>query len=986
MRRFIHLRFLAGIGVGLVVLYALAGFVLLPYLITAYGVPAVSEQLRHPVILREAAFNPFALALRLKGLEIQDTDRTPIIGLEELVVDLRATTLFGQKLGFDEIRLVMPFVAAKVSREGKLNILALVPPSDDAAATAPAGPAQGESKKMMPVDIGLLEINRGIVEYRDESKPNRVSVDVVPVHIALRNFSTIQGSDNAYAFTAEIGKGESLFWEGTVSLEPLESDGKLSISGLQIQTLYQAVQDRFQFDVQEGEIKLSASYHVDMRGQAPRVTVENGRLAVRDLAIGERGFPNPLVKIPAFDVEGVRFSLEEQSIEIGAIRSADAHVEAWMSSGGVVNLQKLFAPAAANGSLPAKPAKTAAEGDSSAKPWTVSVGALELRNYGAMFEDRTTARPEYVDVENVNLKVKDIRIPFKQPMPVDLSLTLNETGSVAARGQVSVEPMSAVVDVTLTDIGIRPFQAYLDRFLNMDVQDGAVNLSGTVRYGRVRSKDSLLQFQGHAGIDRLSVSDRKEFEEVLSWKSLAVNGLALDVEPTAVKISEIIWEEPAVQAVIESDGTLNLSKLVVSSSADETQARPSETDARQVKTRSAPPTITVDQVKLLKAAATFRDVSIQPSVKTGITDLSGTVRGLSSTQIKKADVDLAGRVDKAAPLKIAGKINPLSEDAFTDVVIRLGGMDLTPAGPYSGKYAGYGLSKGKLSLDLKYKISQKLLEAENLVAIDQLTFGQKVESPDATDLPVPLLVALLQDRKGLIEIDLPIRGDLNDPDFKYGKVVVSALFNLLGKIVASPFTLLGALVPDGGSSDDLQFVAFQPGSASLLPDESAKLEMLEKALIERAGLRLDIKGIADTVRDRAVLRAQKLTKQLVAMRREEFRLTSNAEELSAEDEQRLVAKLFAALQVKQADAQGKAREPGEQQPPTPEQMKQRVMAEIPVSDAELESLARQRGEAVRDRLLESGKLEHERVFVLESSIAESDHEHVRTQLGLAVGS
>ena len=983
MKRLASPRLWAGLVLGLVVLYALAGFVLLPYVITAYGVPAVSEQLQHPVVLREAAFNPFTLALRLKGLEVQEADRSPIVGFEELVVDLRATTLFWQTLGFDEIRLVMPFVAAKVSREGKLNLLAMVPPSDDAAETQQPPQAAQDGSKQMPVEIGLLEINKGIVEYRDESKPRPVSVDIVPVHIALRNFSTVQGSDNAYAFTAELGEGESVFWEGTVSLEPLESDGKLSISGLQIGTLYQAVQDQFQFDVQDGEIKLSAAYHVDLRGQAPRVTVDYGRLAVRDLVISERGFPKPLIKVPAFDVEGVRFNLEDHAIEVASIRSDDAHIEAWLSPIDGVNLQKLFTPVPPGEGHSTGPVDAVADDDASPKPWTVSVGAFELRNYGAVFEDRTTPRPEYVDVEQFNVKVKDIHIPFTQPMPVDLSLMLNQTGSVAMRGQVAVEPMSALLDITLADIELRPFQAYLDRFLNMDVQDGAVYVNGRLRYGKTRSKEPLIRFQGNVGLQSLSVSDRKEFNEVLSWKSLAVNRLALDLEPTAVTIGEIVWEKPSVQAVVESDGTMNLAKLLVSSASDDVSQKPRESDGHAAPAKTSSPTVAVDQVKLFKAAATFRDESIEPSVTTRITDLSGTIKGLSSEQLNKADINLAGLIDKAAPVKVSGKINPLSEDTFTDVVVTLGGMDLTPAGPYSGKYVGYGLSKGKLSLDLKYKISQKVLEAENLVAIDQLTFGQKVESPDATDLPVPLLVALLKDRKGLIEIDMPIRGDLNDPDFKYGKVVISTLFNLLGKIVASPFSLLGALLPDGVDGEDLQYIAFQPGSVSMTPDESAKVNLLEQALIERGGLRLDIKGIADAVRDRAALRVQKLRDRLIALKQQEFRLFSKDEELSEEDELRLIEKLFAKLPDKRAEVSGKASVVDEQKPPTAEEMKQRVMAEIPVSDAELESLARQRGEAVRDRLLESGKLDNDRVFMLESNVAESDHEHVRTQLELA---
>ena len=986
MRYLTSPRYVAAFGLGLVVLYALVGFVLLPYLITAYAVPAVAERLKHPVVLREAAFNPFMLSLRLNGLEVRDAeDLRPVIGFEELIINVSAATLFGQTLGFDEIKMVMPFVAAKVNRDGKLNLLTLVPSAETPAATPPVA----ESSPMMPVEIALLEISKGVVEYRDESKPLPVSLDIVPIQITLRNFSTIhtvQGDDNAYAFKAEIGKGESVAWEGTISLEPFESDGKVNLSGVQIRTFYQAVQDRFRFDIKRGEMNLSAVYHVDLRGQVPRVTVKDGRLAVRDLEIGERLFPDSQVKIPVFDVEGVQFDLEQQAVQIERIHSADAHIEAWMSSGGVVNIQQLFAPVVLSTSPPVESAETVAKQDSVERPWTVSVGAFELQNYGATFEDRTLARPQYVDVENVNLQVRAIDVPFKRSMPVDLSLTLNRTGLITMRGQAAVEPLSADVDVTLKDISIWPFQGYLDRFLNMDVRDGAINVAGALHYGQARPQDPLLRFQGDVGVNRLSVSTRKEFEEVLSWKSLAVNRLVLDVEPTVVKIGEIVWQEPGVQAVIGPDGSLNLSKVLVSSSTDETQPHPSEADVRKATAKSVPPAVTVDQVRLVKAAALFRDLSIQPSVKTGITDFSGTIRGLSSKQIKKADVDLAGRIDKVAPLKITGKINPLSEDAFTDVVITLGAMDLTPASPYSGKYAGYALSKGKLSLDLKYKISEKLLEAENLVSVDQLTFGQQVESPDATSLPVPLLVALLQDRKGLIEIDLPIRGDLNDPDFKYGKVVISTLLNLLGKIVASPFTLLGKLVPDMENGEDLQFIAFQPGSSALLSGEMAKIEVLEQVLIERAGLRLDIKGTMDAALDQAALRLSKLHERLLAIKRQEFGSSGKEEELSAKDEERLVAQLFDKLQASQADMAEKELESGKKHPPTVEDMKQRVSAEIAIADAELELLARHRGEAVRDRLLESGKLATDRIFMLDVGAAESGYENVRTQLGLAAGS
>jgi hypothetical protein len=501
-----------------------------------------------------------------------------------------------------------------------------------------------------------------------------------------------------------------------------------------------------------------------------------------------------------------------------------------------------------------------------------------------------------------------------------------------------------------------------------------------------------MQFQGNLAVNELAVADRVDFDDVITWKSLAVKRVALDVEPTSVKIAEVVWQEPAVQMVVEADGGINLTRMLAPPPSDQgatAAVKKEEAPADQKPSaKPAPPVpVTVDQVTLVKAAATFRDMSIEPRVKTSITEFGGTIKGLSSKQIKKADVDLAGKINKAAPLKIAGKINPLSEDAFTDIVVTLGGMDLTPGDPYSGKYVGFGLSKGRLSLDLKYKVSQKLLEAENLVSVDQLTFGEKTDSPDATSLPVPLVVALLKDRNGMIEIDMPIRGDLNDPDFKYGKVVISTLVNLLGKILASPFTLLGNLVPGGGSEEDLQFIEFEPGSALLTAEEIKKLEVLEKALGERVGLRLDIKGTVDPTLDRDALRLQKLKDQLLAMKypgKEKSQLEQ--EQLSAEDEQRLVAELFAKLE---AQSEGPAVKPvssGESKVPTVEEMRQRVAATIPVTEAELEILAQQRGEAVRSRLLEGGKLSDERVLLLDANAAGSGHKKVRTELGLAAAS
>lgn len=979
MRRLLRPRVVIGTLVGLITFYAFFGFVLVPYVIKSYVVPSVSEQVKHPILLREAAFNPFALSLRLTGLEVHEQNDAPMVGFEELFVNVRAVTLLFQKVAFDEIRLVMPFVAARVNSEGKLNLLSLVPPSDGTA--PPPTQPSGERKSLMPLQIDLLEIGRGIVEYRDDSKSRPIVMDVVPFEIMLRNFSTvpIEGRENAHAFTAEIGKGEQISWEGTIFLEPIESDGRINLSGIKLKTLHQVLRDVVQFDIQQGVLGLSVPYHFDLRGETAQTIVKNGKLSIDNLAIVERGGIDPIITVPKFGVEGVQLDLQKQIVDVTKVHSADARFDAALDADGVLNLQSLFAPVeGGGGTTTSAPVKN--ESNNAAKPWSVSVDEVVLRNYAAAFEDRTLPRPGHVDVTGMDVTVKEVAIPWKKPLPVNLSMKVNETGSINVKGKVSVEPLSADTDLTLDHIELRPFQPYADRFLNADILDGAIDLAGVLHFAKEHGSGPLMQFAGNVAVTQLAISDRKDLDDVLTWKALNVNRIALDVEPTAVKIGEVVWQQPSLQVIMGADGQLNLSRLAVAPPPGDQASRAQEREKVPAKT-SDPVPVTIDQVKVVKLAATFQDLSVEPKVRTSLTDFGGTIKGLSSKQLKKADVNLKGKIGRAAPLKVVGKVNPLSENAFTDLVITLGGMDLTPGSAYSGKFVGYGLSKGKLSLDLKYKVSQKVLEAENLVHVDQLTFGEKTNSPDATSLPVPLVVALLKDRKGMIEIDMPIRGNLNDPDFRYGKVVISTLLNLLTKVVASPFSLMGKLVPGGGSEEDLQFIGFQPGSASLADEDTKKLEALETALEERAGLRLDIKGTFDTTLDRAALQQAKLRERLVEMSGLP-RGAANADQpaLSAREEQRLIEKLYA--RIPPADRTSTTQESSQ---PTVEEMKQKVAASIAISEAEFEALAKQRAEGIRTRLIENGKLTEERIALQDTGAAESGHERIRTQLSLSAG-
>lgn len=947
--------------------YAVIGFFLLPYLIKAYAIPALADQLRHPVTVRDVALNPFMLSLRLNGFEVREEDQTPIVGFEELFVNLHGTTLFLRTIAFDEIRLIMPFVSARLDRRGQLNLLNLMPSGEQGQDAQPPVSDRKHQKKTR-VFIDDLLIDRGIVEYRDESKATPIFIDIVPIHIALRNFSTIEGGENAYAFTAEIGKGEGLAWEGSFSLDPLESDGRLHVTGLQARTLYQAVQDRFHFDVRQGELALSGSYHFDLREGIPNVVMHNGKLALRTLVIGEQGSADNLLTIPALDVDDVSFDLAKRSLSIGTISSTDARLAAWVDPDGILNYQRLLG-------MPSEsepPARvTGAGAGQAAQGWSIGINDIALRRYAGLFEDRSLARPSHLQVDEMDLFVKDVRVPFEGLLPVGLSLKLNQTGVLALQGHMSLDPLAADMDITVKQLPIRPFQPYFDRYLYTDVRNGAITLTGALHYAEGHSTDPLLRFQGHVALDQFSMTDRTEFQDVVTWKSLAVNRLVLQVQPTAVTIGEIVWQEPRAHVSIGSDGVLNLSQFLMPQPDHE--GPESKRQGTGVQEPAVP--VVIQTVKLVNAGGSFRDLSIDPMVKAGISELSGTIKGLSSKEMAKAQVALAGRVGAGAPLKVTGQINPLTENAFTDLVVIVDNLDVTMASPYARKYAGYPIDNGKLFLDVKYKIADKQLIGENKVLIDQLTLGEKTNSPDATSLPVPFAVALLKDRKGQIEVDLPVRGDLNDPDFKYGQVVFNALLNLLGKVATSPLSLLGPLI--GGSGDDLQFMEFAPGQSRLSDAESKKLAALEKVLTERPGLYLDITGTADPQKDRPSLAEETFRARLFQMKHERQRAAAPEEELAVSQEEE--AKFVEQWYAEQFERQPRTAGPE----PTVSEKRARLLAMVPVEERQFRELAHNRAVEIRSKLLAFGTLADERLVLGDVVVSETSGDSVRTGLTLA---
>jgi hypothetical protein len=275
----------------------------------------------------------------------------------------------------------------------------------------------------------------------------------------------------------------------------------------------------------------------------------------------------------------------------------------------------------------------------------------------------------------------------------------------------------------------------------------------------------------------------------------------------------------------------------------------------------------VGLVSFENSAFHFADRSIEPNVVAEIREIAGSITGLSSTEKATARVNLHGKVDRQSTLAVTGTINPLADDLKIDLALSLKTAEMTPGSPYAAKFLGYPIRQGQLSIEAHYTVNQRRLKGENKFSTHQLRLGAKSNSPDATQLRIKLAIALLQDRDGILTFDVPVDGNLDDPQFKFGPVITQFFMGIITKALSNPFALLGSLA---GGGEELSFVNFEPGRSDLAAGETSKLDTLAKALFERPALELEITGSVDTTNDRVALATIKLHEQLKARRIKEL--------------------------------------------------------------------------------------------------------------------
>jgi uncharacterized protein involved in outer membrane biogenesis len=910
----------------------------------------------------------------VKALKAVEKSGAPVLEFAELALDLKSLDVFGGRAEVNKLLLRAPDLSVRRLKDGSISLLALLPRataagSDVPAAGATASAAPKPAAAPFRYQVGEIRIADGRVHFADETVGFETRAQAL--ELSLRNVGNAPGQSGESELSLETARGEKVRHAGSFTLEPLAAKGRLEVSGVQIPNYAPYYASQILFRITRGTVGLASGFDFAMSDGAAKISIDGLGVELNEVALQWPDEKDAFYRLARAELSGGKLDLAARSVAIDQVAMRDARVQVVRGSDGTLSVQHLFPVSAA--------VRAAGKAE---QPWSVDIGKVITSGYDILFEDRALPQPARLALTGIRIAAENVSNRKGQQTKFEAEAKVNRRGSLKLGGSAGIEPRRSAIRIDARGIEILPFQPYFADRLNLTLTRGAVSVRGDLVSEVAEGGAPKLGFRGDATVADLHTVDSANASDLLVWKSLFFGGINLSrVQPLALDIREVALSDFYTRLIISPEGRFNLQQIVkapADTAAAGAPAAAAAAPAGREKAAAAAPEkkpaaigvaapaqreekITVQKATLQGGKVNFTDLFIRPNYSAELVELGGQVAGLSSDLGTTADVELRGKVNDA-PLEILGRINPLAGNLFLDIKAGVKGMELAPLSPYSGRYAGYAIEKGKLSVNLAYKVENQKLEAQNNVFLDQLTFGDKVDSPDATKLPVQLAVSLLKDRNGVIDINLPVSGSLDDPQFSVGGIIVRVIVNLITKALTAPFSLLASAF---GGGEELSYVEFAAGRHALDAAGEEKMRTLAKALNDRPALKVEIAGRVDPEADREGLKRAAVERDVKAQK---LRATvKGGDEAGSLDKVQVTPEeypryLEAAYKVakfpKPRNLIGLAKDL------PPAEMEKLMLANAEVGEEDLRLLANRRAQAAKDFLVGAGKVADERVFIV----------------------
>ncbi|MDR8727226.1 DUF748 domain-containing protein [Burkholderia pseudomultivorans] len=979
---------------------------------------AVTSGLLSSDLALSFAMNGETPALRVSGtIDLADAKVTglasePLFAARGVHVAAASLEPLRNVLHFDEIRVDQPVVDLSRDKQGVLNVEKLAgqpsaAPKPAAAASGATGAAAASAAsgakpaeanaKTPPLDLTIrhFAIDGGTVNVDDRVPATPTALSLTKLAATLDGFS-LQGKTPAkYTLSTSLSRGGDLKAEGAFSLAAKQVDTKLTVDALALPPLQPYLGEATRARVLDGALGATLNAKADWGKTPLDAQVADSVVSLKSVKIAAPDAKSPAIVLPDASAKIAKVDVAARTAEIASVDASGLALDVKRLKDGKIDLAALAGPAQA--SVPKR--TVARKAEAAAPSWHYRIDALNVKDSSANFTDLSTPRPVKLAVKPLELSVQKLSDDMTKPLPVQLKATLNRKGSLNVSGDVTAQPLKLGLKINGNRLDAAAFEPYFGSALNATIASALLNAQGNLQFAQVKNA-MRATYRGDVALVDVRMLDKATSDPFAGWRSLALSNLKAnyDEKGTDVDASRVTFSDFYGRVLLDAQGRLNLKDVVAkesgpaqsltrdaskgepvplspgvtppaaaqaaSAAAVQQASAPAAASATVVVKAAPPPQNPVrmhfGQLVLQNGRVTYTDNFIKPNYTANLVAIKGTVGAFGTDSTTSAPVDVAANLAGNGPISIKGSVNPLIDKPALDLTATAHDIELTNLTPYSAKYAGYPITKGKLNVDLHYELANDQLKANNHIFIDQLTFGDHVENDTATKLPVKLAISLLKNTRGEIDVNLPVSGSLSNPEFSIGGLIWHAVLNLIAKAVTSPFTLLANAF--GGGGEDLGYVEFAPGSSELDDAQQKKLDTIVKMLTEKPSIRLDLIGRVDPAKDTPGLRdayVERLVRQQKL--KDVVGQGESIDPMSVKVEPAEYGK-YLTRAYKAADFKKPRNLIGLQKTLPDADMKKALAEHAPADDNALRALAQQRAQAVRQYL--EGKIDASRVFVV----------------------
>lgn len=916
----------------------------MPALILAKLPQWVATHTNGTLHLTDLRFNPLSWRLQIDQLQLSDDKQRPTIMLEQGIINLEPWhslfTLTGQ---ISEVQLTEPQLHL-IYEHGQLNLQQILPPSQPEPEKAAS-----TNDIHLPLAINRFQLAQGQISYQQDQNQT-LQFDKLNINAQQLNFN--QANNRMHLTLTAPGKGQ-LDVELESQLSPLQVAASLNLSKTSLVPYWQFLALPVDFELDSLELALRSHIHLTDDGSGLQAKISQTQIELSQLAISHQ--QQPLLSLDSFTVQNANLAWPAQILHIDQVALSGGQGNAILTKEGL-NWQTIFAPnptpapsapntsaVATNEHSTTNAAPTTTE---AGKPWQWAINDVKLNQWQLNLTDQSNATPAKWQLLLQKLETGALSQDLQQAIAYQLELAINQQGTFALQGEVTPHPLNISSDFHLQRFPLLDTLPYWQQYAQVKLLSGVFSTKGQVQLSAIEPLQ--LTVSGSSTIDDVLVQDPVGAQDLLKWQTFAVNDFRINTEPLSIDIDEIVLKRPYARMIINHDGSTNLSEIVPTHTPS---SEPSAASAHPTAKDNAPLALTIGQTKIDNGEAFFADNRLTPRFATGIEALNGNISRLSTTSSKAATVNIKGQVDRYAPVTLQGSLQPFGAQRDLDLDLTFEHFELTSVNPYAGTYAGYYIDRGQLNLALNYQLEGDKLQGRNNVVINQLELGKPSNSDKATSLPLPLAIALLKNRQGVIDLNLEVGGDIDDPSFNIGAIIWQAITNIVTKAVTAPFDLLGNLLGGKPPADE---ITFDNGSSALNEQGKTDLSRLAEALTLRPELSITLLGGVAPQADAAALAKQQLAQQLG------HPLMAITQKSIWQQFEQLANKELGEETITQLKQQ------------YPDQWQAQLLTQMisaqNITKAELGTLANQRALAVKEALVTEFKVTPGRIFIRESNV------------------